>query len=361
MAEVDILIVDDELVVAMDIQHTLSRLGYNVVGTVSTGEEAVEQVGRMQPDVVLMDIWLRGTMDGVQAAAEIRKRHSVPVIFLTSFSDDETLQRAKTSEAFGYLIKPLEERALHSTIEIALYKHRLEKSLLEAKLSAERDSLIKSMFLANMSHEIRTPMNGIIGMAELALEHPVDEELRDYLETIKHSADNLLELINDILDLSKIEAKKLSLRNREFELSQVLEKVIKTHTPQARRKGLKLNYYVGHGVPELLQGDALRLGQVCGNLVGNAVKFTERGEVELEVNLVTVPASLAHFSSLADMRSDNVGPVKLLFSVRDSGMGNSRRQARPYIRDFFARRTPWIPPTVRAQASGSPYARSSWR
>jgi two-component system, sensor histidine kinase len=323
MAVVDVLVVDDERVVALDICNTLSRLGYNVAGVVSSGEEALELAQRMHPHIVLMDIWLQGSMDGVQAAAELRKRHGVPVIFLTSFSDEDTLQRAKTSEAFGYLIKPFEERELHSTIELALYKHRAEKSLIEAKRSAERDNLIKSMFLANMSHEIRTPMNGIIGMAELALEQTVNEELRDCLETIKHSADNLLELINDILDLSKIEARKLTLADRAFNLPEVLEKVLKTHTPLARRKGLTLNCFYGHGVPARLRGDSLRLAQVCGNLVGNAVKFTDKGEVEVEVNLVTVPVPWASLNPLEHLHAEAeaMGMVKLLFSVRDTGVG----------------------------------------
>ncbi len=323
MAEVDILVVDDERVVALDICNTLSRLGYNVVGVVSSGEEALEMAGRLHLDIVLMDIWLKGPMDGVQAAAEFRKRHNVPVIFLTSFSDEDTLQRAKISEAFGYLIKPFEERELHSTIELALYKYRSEKNLLEAKRSAERDSLIKSMFLANMSHEIRTPMNGIIGMAELALERAVDDELRDCLETIKHSADNLLELINDILDLSKIEARKLTLADRVFNLPEVLEKVLKTHTPQAKRKGITLHCFYGHGVPVRLRGDSVRLAQICGNLLGNAVKFTEKGEVELEVNLVTVPVPWASLNPLDPLRdeAEASGMIKLLFSVRDTGVG----------------------------------------
>ncbi len=136
--KVRIFVVEDEAIVAMDIRNSLEILGYSVVGTASTGEKAIVKALETRPDLMLMDIILKGEMDGVQAADHIRSRLDIPVIFLTACSDDATLQRAKVTEPFGYLLKPFEERELHSHIEIALYKHRTEKKLRE---SEERYSL----------------------------------------------------------------------------------------------------------------------------------------------------------------------------------------------------------------------------
>ncbi len=133
-----ILIVEDETIVALDLQNSLKILGYEVVGHASSGEEAITKANATQPDLVLMDIILKGEMDGVQAADTIRAQLNIPIIFLTACADERTLQRAKVTEAFGYLLKPFEERELHGHIEIALYKHTMEKRLRE---SEERYSL----------------------------------------------------------------------------------------------------------------------------------------------------------------------------------------------------------------------------
>jgi PAS domain S-box-containing protein len=133
-----ILVVEDETIVSMDLQNSLKYLGYEVVGAAVSGPEAISKADKTRPDLVLMDIILKGEMDGIQAAESIYSRLGIPVIFLTASTDDKTLQRAKVTEPFGYMIKPFEERELHSHIEIALYKHRMERQLRE---SEERYSL----------------------------------------------------------------------------------------------------------------------------------------------------------------------------------------------------------------------------
>ncbi|HCV42193.1 MAG TPA: hypothetical protein DGH68_01825 [Bacteroidetes bacterium] len=122
-----IVIVEDENITALDIRSRLQGLGYQVLATASSGGEALEKVAEFRPDLVLMDIVLKGSMDGVQAAGMIRSQHNIPVVYLTAFSDNDTLQRARVTEPFGYVLKPFEERDLHSTIEMALYKHRMEE------------------------------------------------------------------------------------------------------------------------------------------------------------------------------------------------------------------------------------------
>lgn len=123
MSKTNIFIVEDENIVAKDIQNSLKKIGYNVVGMASTGESAVEKIKETQPDLVLMDIMLKGEMNGIQASDIVRNEFQIPVIFLTAYADESTLAKAKITEPYGYIIKPFKEIDLHTSIEMALYKH----------------------------------------------------------------------------------------------------------------------------------------------------------------------------------------------------------------------------------------------
>lgn len=136
MGKTSVLVVEDESIVAKDIQQSLTKLGYNVVGTASTGEKAIAIANEMKPDIILMDIMLKGPMSGIDTAAEIKKDLGIPVIFLTAYADENTLSKAKVTEPFGYIIKPFKEIDLHTSIEMALYKHSKEKDIVK-----ERDLL----------------------------------------------------------------------------------------------------------------------------------------------------------------------------------------------------------------------------
>ena len=188
--------------------------------------------------------------------------------------------------------------------EISDLKER-EAELREAKLVADRASAAKGEFLANVSHEIRTPMNGIIGMTELTLDTPLNDQQREYMQMVQSSAMALLDVINSVLDFSKIEADKLRLEAIDFTLRDTLAGALKPLALVANRRNIELLYDEGPGIPDRLRGDPGRLRQVLVNLIGNAVKFTEQGEVRLSIEAV----------------DETEQGIALRFEVSDTGIG----------------------------------------
>ncbi|PMH25514.1 two-component sensor histidine kinase BarA [Vibrio lentus] len=187
-----------------------------------------------------------------------------------------------------------------------------------AKKRAQEAARVKSEFLANMSHELRTPLNGVIGFTRQMLKTHLSTSQTDYLQTIERSANNLLSIINDILDFSKLEAGKLALENIPFEFQASLEEVVNLQATNAHEKGLELTLKIDPKVPPGVVGDPLRIQQILTNLVGNSIKFTERGNIDISVEL----------------RSQTEDNIELQFMVRDTGIGISERQQAQLFQAF---------------------------
>lgn len=292
----------------------------------NSGAIGLKLAREVHPDIILLDVMMP-EMDGYEVCQRLKADEHlecIPVVFVTALSDLDAEAKGLQLGAVDYLAKPINvniaRHRIHNLIlmerlrrEVEAQRDHLEEmvqarteALSIAKEAAESANRAKSSFLANMSHELRTPLNGIMGMIGLVLRKIDDPPLKDRLLKAEMASQNLLAIINDVLDISKIEAERLTLEHVDFPVGMVLENVRSLMTPKSHEKRLDLAISMSNELAALhVRGDPLRLGQILLNLVGNAIKFTESGRVE--VGVTQLP--------------NQDGKLLLRFMVSDSGIG----------------------------------------
>jgi two-component system, sensor histidine kinase and response regulator len=307
------------------------------------GQEALKMVDRAEQEgdpyaLAFMDVRMPPGIDGIVTCERIWQKHPMlEVVICTAYSDyswEQMLQKLGYSDHLLFIKKPFDgvavkqialslttkweinrkNQAYLSTLETEVEKRTADlrnmmENLKVLKEKAESATRAKSEFLANMSHEIRTPMNAVIGFGELLKNTGLTEQQKDYVETICTSGELLISLINDILDISKIESRKIALEEIDFDLEYLITSVLKILRQRAGGKSLELILAFQENVPRSLKGDPTRIRQILMNLVGNAIKFTEKGDVVVTVGLE------------ADEKTPLKGPVKIRLCVKDTGIG----------------------------------------
>lgn len=278
MSKSQILVVEDEGITLLHLTKTLESLGYEVAAVANSGDDAIMKATEARPDLVLMDIVLKGAVDGIDAAEKIRAILNIPVIYLTAHADEATLERAKMTEPFGYIVKPFRERDLQIAIEFALYKSKMELEMRKLNRSLQRrasdlEGAFKDMetFSCAVSHDLMAPLRVIEGFSATVLEDyadKLDEKGRKMLDRIRGNTEKMRRLIDDLLEFSRVSTK--GIHRSEINLEAMTTGVIRELETTAGGKNIRFelkNMPVAFGDPSMIR-------QVLVNLLSNAVKFT---------------------------------------------------------------------------------------
>ncbi|WP_319760515.1 ATP-binding protein [Maridesulfovibrio sp.] len=330
MEKARVLIVDD---MPANIEMLSELLSHEYrVSVALNGFDAIELAkSSPMPDLILLDIMMPG-IDGYQVCKILKEnedsRH-IPVIFVTSRAEVQSEEKGFEFGAVDYVVKPFNPAVVLARVKthIALYNQtRLLQNLIKertaelekAKNEAVMANKAKSNFLANMSHELRTPLNGIMGMTQILTNSDLSKENREFLEYAHQSSTHMLDMVNDLLEISNVEAGKIKLSPRDFNVRSSLEGVVAHYSKRATEKGLKLTFNIEDDFPLNLNADITRIRQVLINLLNNAIQFTEQGSIEISVSAV----------------ADRHDTVKMYFTIADTGIGIAEDQYEKIFEPF---------------------------
>jgi signal transduction histidine kinase len=319
---IQILIVEDEAIIADTLATRLTKMGYQVVDTIDTGEDAIEISIQKKPDLVLMDIMLAGDMDGIEAAQRIYHILSIPIVFLTAYADEKTLEKAKITKPFGYIVKPFKEQELKATIEIALSRHQAEIELQKAmsmaetyRQKAEEKNHSQSQYVSMVCHEFRTPLSAIQLSAEMLSVYSdlfSPEKKETHLKRIQAATQNINLLLEEVLLFGKAESGKLKLNLQLMnliEFCQDLLDVIKVNP--------KTNHHLEFehdGRCDRVHLDEKLMWHLLNNLLSNAIKYSPQGG-----------------TVLLTLRRENNG---IFLQVKDEGIGISDEDQKTLFEPF---------------------------
>ncbi|MEB3883115.1 response regulator [Lyngbya sp. CCY1209] len=320
-----ILIVEDEFLIAKGLARKLEKLGYEVVDIVASGMEAIARTLELKPDLILMDIVIEGEFDGIETAAKIHEICSIPIIYLTAYADDQTLERAQETQSYGYILKPFKERELHAAIKMAIGKHKKDREIAGLLSQAENQNQEKSRYLNRASHDLRNPMTVIQVSAGILKDYGnrlPEEKKQQHLDWIRVSVKTMNEILEDVLILSQAEAGKQRLNPQSINVIAFSHDILQEFHPLATDK--HTCQFVSRGEECFVNLDVKLLRYILTNLLSNAIKYSpEGGEICLEVTCesdrvcfqirdrgIGIPPEYRHKLFKQFERADNVGDIK---------------------------------------------------
>jgi signal transduction histidine kinase len=302
MNATEILIVEDELLIAKNLARKLEKLGYKIVNIVSSGDRAIENALSLQPDLILMDIAIKGKIDGIETAAKIYEQLHIPIIYTTAYADDNTIQRAEETGSYGYLIKPFQERDLHATIKMALSKHKEAIATKESLIEAENIKEKASNYLSMAFHDLRLPLTNIQISSDLLKHYQLttdEQKQTKYFQQINRSVSNINKLLDGVLTLCKAESGVLPVAPNPIALDRFCNSLLEELEPISFGKH-ELLFDLDRECSTIYLDEHL-LHHILVNLLGNAIKYSPRGG---KINLKIKP------------KID-----RIIFEIQDRGIG----------------------------------------
>jgi two-component system, sensor histidine kinase and response regulator len=322
-----ILIVDDDPRNLQLLGTILQENSYDIEFATS-GKAALDWINIKKFDLILLDINMPG-MDGFEVCTKIRSNPEmvhIPIIFLSAETERENILKGFDLGAQDYITKPFDSRELLVRIRTHLaLKDTLEKLEIEKEHAQSADHL-KSAFLATMSHELRTPLNSILGFTGILIQGKpgsLNDEQKKQLGMVQNSARHLLSLINDVLDISKIEAGQLKINLQQFKLPEVIKKVVETNKPFAERKDLKISVSIDENINDITS-DSMRVQQILLNLLNNAIKFTETGTISISCFSVSDFVKIQITDSGIGIESEKIEQLFKPFMQIDTGLTRTK-------------------------------------